>query len=69
IDQPDPMILAVGRVAERVVPVHGQVVIRPMCTLTLSVDHRVLDGVQGAQFLARVKTYLEHPFELLGSDV
>ncbi len=66
IDMPDPMILAVGRVADRVVPVAGQVVIRPMCTLTLSVDHRVLDGVQGAMYLARIKDYLEHPFELLG---
>ncbi len=67
VDMPDPMILAVGQVAERVVPLNGQVVIRPMCTLTLSVDHRALDGVQGAQFLARVKGSLEQPFELLGS--
>lgn len=68
IDQPDPMILAVGRVAERAVPQDGQVVIKPMCTLTLSVDHRVLDGVQGARFLERIKTLLENPFELLGSN-
>ncbi len=66
IDVPDPMILAVGRVAERVVPVEGQIAIRPMCTLTLSVDHRVLDGVQGARFLEQVKRYLENPFELMG---
>ncbi len=66
IDLPDPMILAVGQIAERAVPVNGQVVIRPMCTLTLSVDHRALDGVQGAQFLTRVKGYLEQPFELMG---
>jgi pyruvate dehydrogenase E2 component (dihydrolipoamide acetyltransferase) len=66
IDIPDPMILAVGQITERVVPVNGQVVIRPMCTLTLSVDHRALDGVQGAQFLTKVKGYLEQPFELLG---
>jgi pyruvate dehydrogenase E2 component (dihydrolipoamide acetyltransferase) len=66
IDMPDPMILAVGQIAERVVPVNGQAVIRPICTLTLSVDHRALDGVQGAQFLTRVKGCLEQPFELLG---
>jgi pyruvate dehydrogenase E2 component (dihydrolipoamide acetyltransferase) len=65
IDIPDPMILAVGRVSERVVPVAGQPVIRPMCTLTLSVDHRVFDGVEGAQFLERIKLLLEQPFELL----
>jgi pyruvate dehydrogenase E2 component (dihydrolipoamide acetyltransferase) len=66
IDMPDPMILAVGRVADRLVPVDGQAVIRPMCTLTLSVDHRVLDGVQGAQFLERLKDRLENPFEVMG---
>jgi pyruvate dehydrogenase E2 component (dihydrolipoamide acetyltransferase) len=66
IDMPDPMILAVGSVADRLVPVDGQAVIRPMCTLTLSVDHRVLDGVQGAQFLERLKDRLENPFEVMG---
>jgi len=66
IDPPDPVILAVGRVADQIVPVDGQAAIRPMCTMTLSVDHRVLDGVIGAKFLARVKDALENPFELLG---
>ena len=65
IDMPDPMILAMGRVAERVVPVNGQPMVRPMCTLVLSVDHRALDGVQGARFLTRVKAYLEHATELV----
>ena len=62
---PDPMILAVGRVADRIVPVEGQAAIRPMSTMTLSVDHRALDGVVGARFLTRVKDLLESPFELL----
>ena len=66
IDMPDPMILAVGQVADRLVPVNGQAVIKPMCTLSLSVDHRVLDGVQGAQFLGLVKNRLENPFDILG---
>jgi pyruvate dehydrogenase E2 component (dihydrolipoamide acetyltransferase) len=65
IDPPAPMILAVARVADRIVPVDGQPAIRPMCTLSLSVDHRVLDGTQGSQFLTRVKTILENPFEML----
>jgi pyruvate dehydrogenase E2 component (dihydrolipoamide acetyltransferase) len=68
IDMPDPMILAVGRVADRVVPVAGQPVIRPMGTLSLSVDHRVMDGVLGAQFLECVKTRLENPYEVLGQS-
>jgi len=53
-------------VADKVVPIKGRARIRPMCTLTLSADHRVLDGVQGAQFLDRLKNRLENPFDLLG---
>lgn len=66
IDTPDPMILAVGQVTDRVVPVDGQVVIQPMMTLTLSVDHRILDGTEGARFLSRLKARLENPFDILG---
>ena len=65
IDMPDPMIRAVGRVADRVVSLSGQIVVQPMCTLTLSVDHRALDGVQGAQFLDALKNRLESPFDIL----
>ena len=66
IDMPDPMILAVGQVADRLVPVDGQAVIKPMCTLSLSVDHRVLDGAEGAQFLSLIKNRLENPFDIMG---
>jgi pyruvate dehydrogenase E2 component (dihydrolipoamide acetyltransferase) len=66
IDIPDPMILAAGRVAERIVALDGRPVVRPLCTLTLSVDHRVLDGMLGAGFLTRVKDILENPYEILG---
>jgi pyruvate dehydrogenase E2 component (dihydrolipoamide acetyltransferase) len=59
------MILAVGRIADRIVPVDGQPTVRPVCTLTLSVDHRVLDGVQAARFLERVAGLLEAPYELM----
>lgn len=68
IDMPDPMILAVGRVADRVVALDKEIAIRPMCTLTLSVDHRALDGAQGAQFLQRLQMRLENPFDLLGDS-
>jgi pyruvate dehydrogenase E2 component (dihydrolipoamide acetyltransferase) len=67
IDMPDPMILAVGQVAERVVPLNGQITIQPMCTLTLSVDHRALDGVPAARFLERIKARLENPFDILSA--
>jgi pyruvate dehydrogenase E2 component (dihydrolipoamide acetyltransferase) len=51
IAPPQAAILAVGRIADRVVPVNGQVAIRPMMTVTLSSDHRVVDGAQAAMFL------------------
>lgn len=66
IDMPDPMILAVGRTSERVVAVDGEAVVQPMCTFTLSVDHRAMDGVDGAKFLERVKGRLENPYEIMG---
>jgi pyruvate dehydrogenase E2 component (dihydrolipoamide acetyltransferase) len=51
IAPPQAAILAVGRIADRVVPVNGQPGIRPMVTVTLSSDHRVVDGAQAAMFL------------------
>jgi pyruvate dehydrogenase E2 component (dihydrolipoamide acetyltransferase) len=67
IDMPDPMILAVGRAADRAVAVNKQVVVQPMCTLTLSVDHRALDGALAAQFLERVIDQIEQPFGIVGA--
>src|SRR5207249_4406797 len=51
IAPPQAAILAVGRIADRVVAVNGQPAVRPMMTLTLSGDHRVVDGAQAAVFL------------------
>ena len=48
---PQAAILAIGRIADRVVPVDGHPVVRPMMTLTLSCDHRVVDGARAAEFL------------------
>ena len=60
ITPPQSAVLAVGGVVERVVAVNGAHAIRPMMTLTLSVDHRVLDGAQSAQFLQSLTiAYLE----------
>ena len=61
INQPQVAILAVGRIAERVVPLHGQPVVQPMLVLTLSCDHRAVDGARGAQFLDRVASLVEEP--------
>ena len=47
------------------VVVDDEIVIRPMMSLTLSYDHRIVDGAPAAQFLARVKDYLENPCLML----
>ena len=65
INQPQTAILAVGRIADRVVPLNGQPVVQPMMTLTLSCDHRSIDGARGAQFLDTLATLIEEPLELL----
>lgn len=65
INAPQAAILAVGRIAERVVPLHGQPVVQPMMTLTLSCDHRVIDGARGAQFLSTLAALVEEPLDLL----
>ena len=59
INPPEGAILAVGRVAPRVVAVDGGIAARPMMTMNLSADHRVVDGAYGARFLQQVKRFLE----------
>ncbi len=54
ITPPQAAVLAVGRIADRVVPVNGFIGIRPILTMTLSSDHRVVDGAQAAAFLKDV---------------
>ncbi|MFN8447855.1 MAG: 2-oxo acid dehydrogenase subunit E2 [Anaerolineae bacterium] len=65
VNPPQAAILAVGRISDRVVPVDGQVVIRPMMTLSLSSDHRVVDGARAAQFLDTLASLLEEPMLLI----
>jgi pyruvate dehydrogenase E2 component (dihydrolipoamide acetyltransferase) len=62
---PQAAILAVGAIADRVVPVKGQIEIRPMMTLTLSCDHRVADGARAARFLSDLAEALQQPEQLL----
>ena len=59
INPPEGAILAVGAVVERVVPLGGGLVPRPVFTATLSCDHRAIDGLLAARFLARLKHLLE----------
>jgi pyruvate dehydrogenase E2 component (dihydrolipoamide acetyltransferase) len=61
INPPQAGILAVGSIADRVVPVRGRPGIRPMLTLTLSSDHRVVDGATAASFLNDVAEAIGEP--------
>jgi len=61
VNPPEGAILAVGATEERAVVEAGQLVVKKMMTLTLSCDHRVVDGAVGAEFLAALKKHLECP--------
>ena len=65
VNPPQAAILAVGRIADRVVPVNGQPAVQPTMVLTLSCDHRALDGARGAQFLGALADLVEEPLALL----
>ncbi|MBX7101427.1 MAG: pyruvate dehydrogenase complex dihydrolipoamide acetyltransferase [Myxococcaceae bacterium] len=65
INPPQSAILAVGAVTPKPVVRDGQMVIRQMMSITLSGDHRVIDGAVGAQYLKELKSLLEHPLRLL----
>ena len=61
LNPPQAAILAVGSVEDRVVAVDGQAVVRPRMEITLTCDHRAVDGATGAEFLMTVKQFLEEP--------
>jgi len=65
INPPEAGILAVGAVEEIAVAVGGEVVVRPRMRVTMSCDHRVIDGAMGARFLQTLKTMLEEPAAIL----
>lgn len=65
INPPQAAILGVGRIVDKPVARDGAVVIRPMITLSLSFDHRIVDGAPAAKFLQRVKQLVERPMALL----
>jgi pyruvate dehydrogenase E2 component (dihydrolipoamide acetyltransferase) len=61
LNPPQAAILAVGSIEDRVVPVDGSPAVRPRMELTLTCDHRAIDGATGAEFLRDVKAFLEEP--------
>ncbi len=62
INPPECGILGVGRILEKPVVVDGQISIRNRVALSLSFDHRLVDGAPAARFLQRIKQYIEQPF-------
>ncbi len=65
VNQPQGAILSVGAGEERAVVRNGAIVIRNMMTVTLTCDHRVVDGAVGAEFLAAFKKFIEEPASML----
>jgi pyruvate dehydrogenase E2 component (dihydrolipoamide acetyltransferase) len=61
LNPPQAAILAVGAIEDRVVAVGGQPAVRPRMEITLTCDHRAIDGATGAEYLAAVKQFLEEP--------
>jgi pyruvate dehydrogenase E2 component (dihydrolipoamide acetyltransferase) len=65
LNPPQSAILAVGRIVDRVVPVQGQPAVRPVMSLSLSFDHRAVDGMHGAQFIDTLARLIEEPLGLI----
>jgi len=65
INPPEAGILAVGGIVETPVVVDGAVVVRPRMRVTMSCDHRVIDGAQGSRFLQTLQAMLEEPTAIL----
>ncbi|HEX2249205.1 MAG TPA: dihydrolipoamide acetyltransferase family protein [Gemmatimonadales bacterium] len=65
INPPEAGILAVGRMTQKPVAVDGEIVLRRRLRLTMSCDHRIIDGATGAQFLKTLKGMLENPLALV----
>lgn len=65
INQPNTAILGVSATVPKPVVMNGEVTVRPIMTLTLTADHRVVDGLEGAKFMKTLKEAIENPLSLL----
>ena len=65
INQPNSAILGVAATVPTPVVVDGEVVVRPIMAMCLTIDHRIVDGMNGAKFMVDLKNLLENPLELL----
>jgi pyruvate dehydrogenase E2 component (dihydrolipoamide acetyltransferase) len=68
INQPESAILGVGRIIEDVIVENEQIRIGKTMTLSLSFDHRVMDGAPAARFLGTIKYLIEHPDEIISNE-
>jgi len=67
INRPEVAILAVNKVEEKLIPIDGEIEIRKRMNLSLSCDHRVVDGWDAASFMQTLKGYVENPLRLLSA--
>jgi pyruvate dehydrogenase E2 component (dihydrolipoamide acetyltransferase) len=65
INQPEVAILGVNAIVQEPVAINGEIVIKPMMNLSLTADHRVVDGAVAAEFMSKLKEYMEKPGLLL----
>ncbi|HEM3465405.1 TPA: dihydrolipoamide acetyltransferase [Streptococcus suis] len=65
INQPNSAILGVAATVQTPVVIDGEIKIRPIMALCLTIDHRIVDGMNGAKFMVDLKNLLENPLELL----
>lgn len=69
INPPQVAILGIGRILDKPLAINNEVKIRPVCTFSLTFDHRVIDGYHGAEFLATLKSILDNPAPALGDNI
>jgi len=67
INRPEVAIIAVNKVEEKIVPIDGEIEVRKRMNLSLSCDHRVVDGWDAASFMQTLKGYIENPIRLLSA--
>jgi len=65
INQPESAILGVGRIVDKPAVIGNEICIRPMMVLSLTADHRVIDGAPAAEFLREIRKYIECPYLMM----
>lgn len=65
INQPELAILGIAEIVEKPVVIDGEIAVRPIMNLSLTADHRVIDGAEASKFLKRIKDLIENPYLLL----